>query len=334
MAGRNRSALNGSGPPLEFARRLRELRDTSGLTVRQVAARSGYSHGAVSKAESGRAIPSWDLTAAFVRACGQDPELWRMAWEISRVTGPQPATSGADPLTDLDDLGAVGETSATPPPAAGETGSRRHVRTTLPWAILLATAAAVAGVIIWGRADWGKQPLAAAGPAPQTSGNYDVYACVGTDTPRSVKLLKSADSTWNGWIISHPIPWGVPQCEDQIWWTPYLNNGANPKNRFSWIFTTSIVRPSTCSLWAYSPPPPSGHAGHFAHYVLGDGAGPQSRMVGQIRVSQAALKGRWYSLGNYRITTGRITVTLDNSGFDPEAKHGVIAGPIHASCAA
>jgi transcriptional regulator with XRE-family HTH domain len=77
----------GSGVGAEFARRLRDLRDASGLTLRLLAIKSGYSQGALSQAESGRAVPSWEITTAFIQVCGDDPSLWRQLWEVARECG-------------------------------------------------------------------------------------------------------------------------------------------------------------------------------------------------------------------------------------------------------
>jgi transcriptional regulator with XRE-family HTH domain len=50
------------------------------MTLRQVAARSGYSPATLSMAESGRRFPSWEVLEAFVQSCGADPGEWRPLW--------------------------------------------------------------------------------------------------------------------------------------------------------------------------------------------------------------------------------------------------------------
>lgn len=84
MAGRKRAEMTATGLSAELALRLRALRDESRLTLRQLAAKSGFSPSALSLAESGRAVPSWDLVAAFVQSCGQDPARWRQLWEVAQ----------------------------------------------------------------------------------------------------------------------------------------------------------------------------------------------------------------------------------------------------------
>jgi transcriptional regulator with XRE-family HTH domain len=107
MAGRKRSELSGTGAQAELARRLRAARDGSGLTLRQLAAKSGYSQAALSSAESGRRTPSWEVTAAFAQSCGSDPATWRQLWEMAS----RPAPTG----------GHAGSGAGTHPTARGTT---------------------------------------------------------------------------------------------------------------------------------------------------------------------------------------------------------------------
>ncbi len=107
---RRQTALPDATAAQRFASRLRALRTEADLTLRQVAVTSGYSHSTLSTAESGRRLPSWDVTAAFVQACGdKDVTRWRGLWEAAAET--QPADNSAegvppDPIT---------EPRATPP---------------------------------------------------------------------------------------------------------------------------------------------------------------------------------------------------------------------------
>jgi transcriptional regulator with XRE-family HTH domain len=120
MTGRRRAPLAGSGRRAELAQRLRDLRDTHGLTLRQLAAKSGYSAGALSQAESGRSAPSWELVAAFVQTCGEDPVQWRHRWELARPAPAAPMLG--TPAHDL-------SLTTVPPP------SPRLEARPLPWAI-------------------------------------------------------------------------------------------------------------------------------------------------------------------------------------------------------
>ncbi|MBM9509235.1 helix-turn-helix domain-containing protein [Actinacidiphila acididurans] len=131
--------MTGQGPVTELARALRELRDTSGMTLRELAQRSGYSQAALSTAEAGRTVPSWDLISAFVQTCGQDPVLWRARWEWARMgpkRGPSAAATpaGTETVSEFEPAGG-GE----PPAAEGRTTGGR------PWRGRAPLVAAVAG---------------------------------------------------------------------------------------------------------------------------------------------------------------------------------------------
>ncbi|WP_073948054.1 helix-turn-helix domain-containing protein [Streptomyces kebangsaanensis] len=94
MAGKRKGEVASDGPRAELAHRLREARDTAGVTLRELAQRAGYSAAALSAAESGRKAPTWDVTASFVKALGQDPLHWRSLWEAASRDGNR---AGDDP---------------------------------------------------------------------------------------------------------------------------------------------------------------------------------------------------------------------------------------------
>lgn len=83
---RTQRPLRGDEPAVRFAAKLRGARQDAGLTVRELARISGYATGTLSTAESGRRLPTWDVTAAFVQACRQ-PDLarWRGWWEAEHA---------------------------------------------------------------------------------------------------------------------------------------------------------------------------------------------------------------------------------------------------------
>lgn len=81
---RRQAPLEGDGPVVRFAIRLREARESAGLTLRELAKISGYSHSTLSLAESGRRLPSWQVAGAFLQACGQqDVGRYRGLWEAA-----------------------------------------------------------------------------------------------------------------------------------------------------------------------------------------------------------------------------------------------------------
>jgi tetratricopeptide (TPR) repeat protein len=70
----------------DLAAGLRQLRaNDGGRSYRQLAKRANFAPSTLARAASGRALPSWDLTEAYVLACGGDPDHWRPLWtEASR----------------------------------------------------------------------------------------------------------------------------------------------------------------------------------------------------------------------------------------------------------
>ncbi|WP_217206994.1 WD40 repeat domain-containing protein [Streptomyces sp. AC550_RSS872] len=69
-----------AGPLADFAAGLRRLRNDAGLTYRELSRRAHTSASALSQAASGHKAPSWEVTAAFVQACGGDLDAWRKRW--------------------------------------------------------------------------------------------------------------------------------------------------------------------------------------------------------------------------------------------------------------
>ena len=82
--GRRQVPLGGQGAAIRLAAKLRQTRESAGLTLRKLAEVSGYSASTLSTAENGRKVPSWDVVEAFVLACGEtDIPRWRGWWEVA-----------------------------------------------------------------------------------------------------------------------------------------------------------------------------------------------------------------------------------------------------------
>jgi lambda repressor-like predicted transcriptional regulator len=79
--GRPENTISADGPVADFAQQLRLLRQHAGLTLRQLAARTGLSTATLSVAASGRKLPTWEVARAYVQACGGDTDDWRVRWE-------------------------------------------------------------------------------------------------------------------------------------------------------------------------------------------------------------------------------------------------------------
>lgn len=147
-----------AGPVAEFAARLRELRREAGTpSYRTLSQRARYAPSMLSSAASGFALPSLQVTLAFVRACGGDPQTWTQSWHAVaaavRRGGPTP------PTRDLGRLAAPPALAQLPPhvsPLVGRSAQiaavERHLATR--------TATEVAPVVVHGPLGAGKTAFA------------------------------------------------------------------------------------------------------------------------------------------------------------------------------
>ncbi|MGH3939156.1 MAG: helix-turn-helix domain-containing protein [Pseudonocardiaceae bacterium] len=72
-------------PVAELASSLAALRKRTGsIPYRQMAGMARFSHTTLSRAAKGKDLPTWEVTEAFVNACGDDPDEWRFKWEFAR----------------------------------------------------------------------------------------------------------------------------------------------------------------------------------------------------------------------------------------------------------
>ncbi|WP_194238407.1 nSTAND1 domain-containing NTPase [Streptomyces spongiae] len=95
------------GPLLDFAARLRKLREEAGSpTYRELARRAHYSIATLSGAAAGRQLPTLAVTLAYVRACGGDEREWELNW---RRTAAECAAGTMGAVPDRD-----GETPSPP----------------------------------------------------------------------------------------------------------------------------------------------------------------------------------------------------------------------------
>jgi hypothetical protein len=80
--GRREAELDPDGPLHEFALALRALRSAAGApSYRELAHTARYSQSVLAAAASGHTLPTWDVTRAYVAACGGDVGEWRERWE-------------------------------------------------------------------------------------------------------------------------------------------------------------------------------------------------------------------------------------------------------------
>jgi hypothetical protein len=98
-AGRPEQPLVTVGPVSELAGELRRLRGRADLTYAQLAGKTGLSAATLRGAAGGFRCPTWQVTRAFVVACGGDEEVVRPLWDDAcRAAGREaPLQPPADP---------------------------------------------------------------------------------------------------------------------------------------------------------------------------------------------------------------------------------------------
>lgn len=91
---------------VQFAENFRQLRHHAGISYRSRAERVDISPSVLSQAASGRKLPIWNVTRAFVKSCSGDETVWYEQWsqvqrelnahQTSTTTGqvPTPAPVG------------------------------------------------------------------------------------------------------------------------------------------------------------------------------------------------------------------------------------------------
>jgi hypothetical protein len=73
------------GSPLaDFAASLRKLRQKRGITYREMAGIANFSYSSLAVAAAGRKLPTWEVTRAYVTACGGCVDEWRARWDQAR----------------------------------------------------------------------------------------------------------------------------------------------------------------------------------------------------------------------------------------------------------
>jgi hypothetical protein len=80
--GRPENPISWDGPVADLARALRQAREQAGqLAYRTLAERTHYSASVLAAAADGRYCPTWDVTRAFIQACGTGEEALHPLWE-------------------------------------------------------------------------------------------------------------------------------------------------------------------------------------------------------------------------------------------------------------
>ncbi|MGW6685343.1 helix-turn-helix domain-containing protein [Streptomyces sp. NPDC054961] len=123
--GRQEQPLDpGHGPLARFACDLRDLRRRAGSPpYRELATRTHYSASTLAAATAGHRLPGAAVLAAFVGACGGDPDAWEQRRVRTHIlmTGPQPPSPARPPAEVL-------PSASEPPPPRPSPTSRGPAR--------------------------------------------------------------------------------------------------------------------------------------------------------------------------------------------------------------
>ncbi|GAA1697944.1 hypothetical protein GCM10009745_50280 [Kribbella yunnanensis] len=92
-----------------FTGALQRVRQDAGLSYRELADQAHYSHAHLVRATSGKQLPSWPVTVAFLTGCDVPAELlpiWRRHWEAA-ARDPQDVSELLRAAATPEDLGAA-----------------------------------------------------------------------------------------------------------------------------------------------------------------------------------------------------------------------------------
>lgn len=146
-----------AGPVQAFAYELRRLREKAGNpSYRKLAEQAHYSAAALARAAGGQALPTLELTLAYVAACDGDVEEWRQRWldVAGRQDAPAPGPEAAEPRTaateaDIED--GAGDGAGDVPVGRGsrKQGSRVRRMWIAASVVILLAAAGVLALVLW-----------------------------------------------------------------------------------------------------------------------------------------------------------------------------------------
>ncbi|MEQ4724155.1 helix-turn-helix domain-containing protein [Nonomuraea sp. B19D2] len=139
-----------AGPVQAFAFDLRRLREKAGNpSYRKLAEHAHYSAAALARAAAGNALPTLELTLAYVTACGGDIEEWQQRWHAIENQQRIPTTAEhISPRSSTTPSPEQAPPEETPPPT--EVTPQRPVgrRGRRPWLLLGAAALLAAGATV------------------------------------------------------------------------------------------------------------------------------------------------------------------------------------------
>lgn len=239
VAGRKQSPLKGETQVIQLASRLRELRASSGLTLRQLAAKTGYSTSTLSNAEAGRRAPTWEVLQAYVQGCGANPVPWLTAWREVHDASPQVTEEDAPPSAD-----ERVPSSADQEPAPARRHTPRHLRAAVGL-VVVAAVAAVGALTLYATLHTAEPTRADSPRVADAKDDTDPYqdGCKADHSQIDWQPVKRADGRSFGTLILMYSPacraaWGYLNAPNSHRWTTYivarrLTDGASAPSFFS-----------------------------------------------------------------------------------------------------
>jgi transcriptional regulator with XRE-family HTH domain len=118
--------IAGGTPEGDFALGLRALRAEAGLGYQALARIAHFAPSTLSKAASGRGLPSLEVTLAYVRACGGSEEQWEADWRDLRAALRRPPSTAGAQESRLSTTTVQAQAADPPPPGldSGRTALR------------------------------------------------------------------------------------------------------------------------------------------------------------------------------------------------------------------
>lgn len=321
-----------------FLHDLRGLRAQRGLSLEELAARTGFTTQQHAAVETGPGLPSLPALEAYLRGCGEPLARWEDRWRRLTLGGPgagdlpvrdpgaTPLAAAGAALAAVPSAAAPGESAVPPQPAPasnrpGAPGlrrrralSRRLVFTALAAAVALVAVGGIAIRSLSGRGDHGAVapnaaprggwPAGSAGP-PLRSGHPAPgrgpggrLDVAGVGCPRDNR----------GTVVLVDAPSGPGWIAAGGGWT---GNGCD--GTAVWTFNPNGNQPIPSAVtWTFVPAPgatrctlevfvPAQNALGVSEYEIFSVTPDAAQMIASVRVWQGATAGRWVTLGSYRV---------------------------------
>ena len=324
---------------------LRALRSREGLSIAELAARTGLSQDTIAAAADGPVRPTMAVLEAYVRGCGDSLEAWEVRWkDLPPATGSTKIVPrwGVTAITGQPEFSI---TRLGPRPAP-----RPVIRRVA--AGLAAAGLALGGAVLLSRPAGHSTPSAAASrspgsgnsptrgatpsrvPAPASPGPGATRTPAPRSGPRAVAGLEIAGvgcpnrpsdgvnlnraASGPGWTAAAG-GWTGNGCNGSAVWTMDPNASQAIPSALTWFFDPGAGA-SHCTLAVFVP---TRNALGMGDYAIYNG----TTSLGAVPVDQAASEGQWVTLGSYPVTGTSLqiqfmpaTATLTASGPGPKGR--------------